>query len=74
MRGAERRHIQSGKKRVVDVELEKLFPRVNHDVLMSRIVTKKQKGPRHHFARGGQHGHAMQDWLQAEAELGLGKQ
>ena len=25
-------------------------------------------------ARGFQHGHAMQDWLQAEAELGLGKQ
>lgn len=26
------------------------------------------------LARGGQHGHAMRDWLQAEAELGLGRQ
>lgn len=26
------------------------------------------------LARGARNGHALQDWLQAEAELGLGKQ
>jgi RNA-directed DNA polymerase len=31
------RYIQSGKRVVVDVDLEKFFDRVNHDVLMSRL-------------------------------------
>jgi group II intron reverse transcriptase/maturase len=31
------RYIQSGKKWVVDVDLEKFFDRVNHDVLMGRL-------------------------------------
>ncbi len=32
-----RRYIQGGKKWVVDVDLEKFFDRVNHDVLMGRL-------------------------------------
>ncbi len=32
-----RGHIQSGKRWVVDVDLEKFFDRVNHDVLMGRL-------------------------------------
>jgi RNA-directed DNA polymerase len=33
-------HIQSGKRWVVDVDLEKFFDRVNHDVLMARVARK----------------------------------
>jgi group II intron reverse transcriptase/maturase len=32
-----RRYVQTGKRWVVDVDLEKFFDRVNHDVLMSRL-------------------------------------
>ncbi|MFZ5502327.1 MAG: group II intron reverse transcriptase/maturase [Pseudomonadota bacterium] len=31
-------HIQSGKTYVVDMDLEKFFDRVNHDILMSRVA------------------------------------
>jgi group II intron reverse transcriptase/maturase len=34
---AAQRHIQQGRRWVVDVDLEKFFDRVNHDVLMSRL-------------------------------------
>jgi group II intron reverse transcriptase/maturase len=34
---AAQRHIQEGKRVVVDVDLEKFFDRVNHDVLMGRL-------------------------------------
>ena len=34
---AAQKHIQSGKRWVVDVDLEKFFDRVNHDVLMGRL-------------------------------------
>jgi RNA-directed DNA polymerase len=33
-------HIHEGKRWVVDVDLEKFFDRVNHDVLMSRVARK----------------------------------
>lgn len=35
-----RRHIQRGKRWVVDVDLEKFFDRVNHDVLMGRLAKR----------------------------------
>jgi len=35
--GQAQRHIQSGRRWVVDVDLEKFFDRVNHDVLMARL-------------------------------------
>jgi len=38
-------HIQAGKRWVVDLDLEKFFDRVNHDVLMAR-VTRKVKDQR----------------------------
>jgi len=31
-------HIRSGKRWVVDMDLEKFFDRVNHDVLMARVA------------------------------------
>ena len=34
------RYIQSGKRVVVDVELEQFFDRVNHDVLMGRLAKR----------------------------------
>jgi RNA-directed DNA polymerase len=34
------RYIQSGKRWVVDLDLEKFFDRVNHDVLMSRLARR----------------------------------
>lgn len=34
------RHVQAGKKWVVDVDLEKFFDRVNHDVLMGRLARR----------------------------------
>jgi RNA-directed DNA polymerase len=33
------RNVQSGRRWVVDVDLEKFFDRVNHDLLMGRVVT-----------------------------------
>jgi len=35
-----REHVAAGKRWVVDMDLEKFFDRVNHDVLMSRIARK----------------------------------
>jgi group II intron reverse transcriptase/maturase len=35
---AARRYIQAGRDYVVDVDLEKFFDRVNHDILMSRLA------------------------------------
>ena len=35
-----REHVASGKRWVVDLDLEKFFDRVNHDVLMSRLVRR----------------------------------
>lgn len=37
---AAQRYIQSGKRWVVDVDLEKFFDRVNHDVLMGRLAKR----------------------------------
>lgn len=37
---AARRYIQDGRKWVVDVDLEKFFDRVNHDILMSRLAKR----------------------------------
>lgn len=38
--GEARRYVQGGKKWVVDVDLEKFFDRVNHDVLMGRLAKR----------------------------------
>jgi RNA-directed DNA polymerase len=38
--GAARKHVRSGKRWVVDMDLEKFFDRVNHDVLMARVERK----------------------------------
>lgn len=35
-----RRHVQDGYKWVVDIDLEKFFDRVNHDVLMGRLAKR----------------------------------
>jgi RNA-directed DNA polymerase len=35
-----RRHVAEGRRWVVDIDLEKFFDRVNHDVLMSRVARK----------------------------------
>jgi RNA-directed DNA polymerase len=35
-----REHVASGKRWVVDLDLEKFFDRVNHDVLMSRVARR----------------------------------
>jgi group II intron reverse transcriptase/maturase len=37
---AAQRYIQSGKRWVVDVDLEKFFDRVNHDVLMGKVAKR----------------------------------
>ncbi|MFA5937602.1 MAG: group II intron reverse transcriptase/maturase [Candidatus Paceibacterota bacterium] len=37
---AARRYIQEGRKWVVDVDLEKFFDRVNHDILMVRLAAR----------------------------------
>ena len=35
-----RKHVASGKRWVVDLDLEKFFDRVNHDILMSRLAKR----------------------------------
>jgi len=37
---AQQQHVQEGWRIVVDVDLEKFFDRVNHDVLMDRLATR----------------------------------
>jgi RNA-directed DNA polymerase len=37
---AARRHVESGHRWVVDIDLEKFFDRVNHDVLMARVARR----------------------------------
>ena len=37
---AARSHVASGRRWVVDMDLEKFFDRVNHDILMSRVARK----------------------------------
>jgi RNA-directed DNA polymerase len=37
---AARRHVADAKRWVVDIDLEKFFDRVNHDILMSRVARK----------------------------------
>ncbi len=37
---AAKRYVQEGRRYVVDVDLEKLFDRVNHDVLMGRLAKR----------------------------------
>lgn len=35
-----RKHVESGRRWVVDMDLEKFFDRVNHDILMARVARK----------------------------------
>jgi len=42
---AARKHVADGKRWVVDIDLEKFFDRVNHDILMS-LVKRKVKDPK----------------------------
>jgi RNA-directed DNA polymerase len=35
---AAQRHVHEGRRRVMDIDLEKFFDRVNHDILMSRVA------------------------------------
>lgn len=37
---AARKHVEEGYRWVADMDLEKFFDRVNHDVLMSRVARK----------------------------------
>jgi retron-type reverse transcriptase len=42
---AAQRQVNGGKRWVVDLDLEKFFDRVNHDVLMARIERKVREEP-----------------------------
>lgn len=37
---AARRHVSEGRRWIVDIDLEKFFDRVNHDILMARVARK----------------------------------
>lgn len=41
---AAQRHVRSGKRWVVDLDLEKFFDRVNHDALMARVARRVRDG------------------------------
>jgi retron-type reverse transcriptase len=41
---AAKRDVQEGRRIVVDVDLEKFFDRVNHDVLMGRLAKRIRDG------------------------------
>lgn len=41
---AAKRYVQAGRRIVVDVDLEKFFDRVNHDVLMGRLARRVRDG------------------------------
>jgi len=41
---AAQRHVRSGKRWVVDLDLEKFFDRVNHDALMARVARRVKDG------------------------------
>ncbi len=38
-----REYVASGKRWVVDMDLEKFFDRVNHDLLMSKLATEDRR-------------------------------
>lgn len=65
---AAQRYIQEGRRWVVDVDLEKFFDRVNHDILMSRLVTrikdKRVLGLIRRYLEAGvmAHGVVMERW------------
>ena len=40
---AAQQHVQDGYRVVVDVDLEKFFDRVNHDVLMDRLAKRDRR-------------------------------
>lgn len=42
--GQAQRYVQEGHKYVVDVDLEKFFDRVNHDILMDRVMKRIKDG------------------------------
>ena len=46
------RYVQSGRRWVVDVDLEQFFDRVNHDILMGLVAKRiaDPSGTRHSFA------------------------
>ena len=57
------RHVQEGRRVVVDVDLEKFFDRVNHDVLMDRLSKR--------FAHRGIDGKAVLRLIRRYLEAGI---
>jgi RNA-directed DNA polymerase len=54
-------HVSGGKKWVVDIDLEKFFDRVNHDILMARIARKIEDKRILHLIRRYLQAGAMQE-------------
>jgi len=67
---AAQRHVQDGYQVVVDVDLEKFFDRVNHDVLMDRLKKRIEDGRIIRLIRAYLNAGIMQDGVTVERDEG----
>lgn len=63
-------HIRGGKQWVVDMDLEKFFDRVNHDVLMARVARRVQDRKVRHLIRRFLQAGMMADGVETVREQG----
>ncbi|MFN8658567.1 MAG: reverse transcriptase domain-containing protein [Candidatus Obscuribacterales bacterium] len=70
---AARKHIEGGYRVVVDIDLEKFFDRVNHDVLMNRVTKRISDKRVHKLIRAYLNAGALEGGLTSASKEGYHK-
>ncbi|MFN8655059.1 MAG: reverse transcriptase domain-containing protein [Candidatus Obscuribacterales bacterium] len=70
---AARKHIEGGYRVVVDIDLEKFFDRVNHDVLMNRVTKRISDKRVHKLIRAYLNAGALEGGLTSASKRGYHK-
>ncbi|MFN8655808.1 MAG: reverse transcriptase domain-containing protein [Candidatus Obscuribacterales bacterium] len=68
---AARKHIEGGYRVVVDIDLEKFFDRVNHDVLMNRVTKRISDKRVHKLIRAYLNAGALEGGLTSASKEGI---